>query len=310
MDLLSLPEELILVILGWCGGRAVGLGLRLCCKLLHRLSHDPQLWLELRAPLSQPPPAGRSQEFMYMIEHCDEEAFRTIRSVPLGDDGAYYFGEVTQLHSHGWGIIKWKSVTRMGEMYNGTFQGVGIQFGDKHLYCGGFLDGRTHGFGRYTWTGGDVYTGTFKNGKQDGYGEYTHSDGSYYRGYWSNDARDGFGEYRWGTTRDVYVGHFKMGIKHGSGTYYWADGRRFTGVWKDGTRDGTGEYVFTDGTRYIGEFKGKVRHGMGTLVLPDGVMHFGEWISDIPSNPLLAQNKYNGLLRLSPAELSTRLQHL
>lgn len=310
MDLLGLPAELILEILFGCGPRVVATGVRLTCRYLNVLTHDDNLWYRFRAPLCQPPPTGRSVEFMYLIEHCGETEFRTVRRLIIGP--ATYTGEAKNGTACGWGIWRTGTDTHIGEWVDGKCNGFVSRFSDKESYQGRYVNDMRDGLGTQIWEDGDRYTGQWSCGSESGYGEYTWANGSRYRGTWSSDMRSGFGIYTWAKPcfEDVYIGGYKDSTRHGFGRYIFSDGREYIGEWENNLRNGNGDYRFPDGTRYIGNFVRSLRHGTGAIILPDGTIHYGDWINDMPNNPNLVNNRYNGLFLLDPHLQRSRIQEI
>ena len=109
--------------------------------------------------------------------------------------GNRYRGEwnVTTNRMHGFGIKVWKED---GRVYVGHFEnsepsdygrlvgGRGPRDGNK--YEGGFLNGRFHGEGKFSWNDGREYEGNWVKGQMSGKGKMKFSDEGVYEGDWKD----------------------------------------------------------------------------------------------------------------------------
>lgn len=311
--LTSLADELVLRILTFVGARGVATVVRLLCRHLNSLSHDTHLWLELRSPLSQPPPTGRSQEFMYMIEHCDKETFRTIRSMQIDKD--IYRGEVNALGKpDGWGFLHRPATIRcvVGEFRNGKLHGTAVfRFDNNEIYLGSWAEGNKSGWGEYRWHD-DCYIGEWLADDEHGHGTYRWGTGDIYQGSWKAGHKSGYGVHVWGKGSwqgDTYAGYWIADNQQGFGEYKWNDGRVYAGNWLHHQRDGLGMYVFDDDTKYIGEWSGGMRHGSGMLITRRMTVSCS-WVRDVPSEEVLRTNTYHMFFTLTKERQRERMAEI
>ena len=117
------------------------------------------------------------------------------------------------------------------------------------MYEGEFKDGKQHGQGSQTWTGGQHYEGESKNGKRNGTGKFIYHTGEVYEGQWKDNAKHGTGTLAY-TDGSVYEGQWKESSNHGTGTMTYADGRIYAGEWKEGKAHGSGTYTDANGEKY------------------------------------------------------------
>ncbi|KER20966.1 hypothetical protein T265_15199 [Opisthorchis viverrini] len=90
-----------------------------------------------------------------------------------------------------------------------------LQFKNGNQYEGNLMNGRLHGWGKFTWeASGITYTGQFVNSQISGNGRMEWPDGSYYEG------------------------GFLQGKRHGTGTYHHPSGITYRGEWLDGKKHG------------------------------------------------------------------------
>jgi hypothetical protein len=110
---------------------------------------------------------------------------------------------------------------------------------------------------RLQWKDGATYTGAMLDGKMHGFGKWTSSNETMtYEGQWLQDQWHGRGTQ---ISLDVlsqytYIGDFKHGDIHGKGTMKWADGRIYEGEWRAGERHGHGLYVDHKGRQKLGHW--------------------------------------------------------
>ena len=90
--------------------------------------------------------------------------------------------------------------------------GPGEWEGDR--YEGGFVNGKRHGKGVYTFANGSRYEGDYRNGYRHGKGVYTFANGARYEGDYVDNKR------------------------HGKGVHTFADGARYEGDWVKGEMHG------------------------------------------------------------------------
>lgn len=101
-------------------------------------------------------------------------------------------------------------------------------------YLGQTADGRANGTGTGLWeSSGGVYKGHWRDNQRHGYGSYTWSGGEKYEGAFINDKREGHGTYTW-PSGERYEGMWKDNKRHGKGTLYDPDGNiSYEGGWED-----------------------------------------------------------------------------
>ena len=71
-----------------------------------------------------------------------------------------------------------------------------IEFEERYVYEGQWLNNERNGRGVQLWRGGSIYEGYWKNNVAHGYGRLVHSDGDVYIGEWDNDRANGKGSGR------------------------------------------------------------------------------------------------------------------
>ncbi|MEM6719449.1 MAG: MORN motif precursor [Bacteroidota bacterium] len=146
---------------------------------------------------------------------------------------SYYHGQYVNNRRHGFGYYKWSSgTTYIGYWKDGKQHGLGFLMSkDNDVISGGtyengelvksamsekmseIVNGNcagncVDGFGRYSYTNGDVYWGFFKNGQRAGVGTYKWKNKSSYIGSYTDDGvRNGYGMYTY-VDRSVYKGMF------------------------------------------------------------------------------------------------------
>ena len=106
-------------------------------------------------------------------------------------DGEYE-GEIKNGLPDGKGV---KRFTK-GHVFTGTFRnGECVEgklvFKNGSYYVGEFVSGNAtrHGWGKMTYTSGDVYEGEWRDGKMNGRGTMTYADGSSVKGVWKDNKR-------------------------------------------------------------------------------------------------------------------------
>lgn len=146
----------------------------------------------------------------------------------------------------------------------------------KTTYEGHFVDGKRHGFGKFTDINGLVYKGEWKNDMRNGQGVFTWSRSVRYDGEWRDGVRHGRGVYIWGRG-NRYDGEWVNGKKHGLGVHTWSKGNRHEGLWRDDQKNGQGVFTSGTGDRYEGEFLNGEWNGKGTTTFADGGRYGGEY---------------------------------
>jgi junctophilin len=135
-------------------------------------------------------------------------------------------------------------------VYAGRFD-----FEDGGTYCGGWEDGKAHGFGVCT---GPKSMGEFSGVWQFGYevsGIYIWPSGNCYQGQWMSGKRHGLGvekKQRW-----IYKGEWSQGFKGRYGVRVSeTSGAKYEGTWANGLQDGYGCEAYADGG--LSKFMNKV----------------------------------------------------
>lgn len=142
-------------------------------------------------------------------------------------------------------------------VYAGRFD-----FEDGGTYCGGWEDGKAHGFGVCT---GPKSMGEFSGLWQYGYevsGIYIWPSGNCYLGQWMSGKRHGLGvekKQRW-----IYKGEWSQGFKGRYGLRISEQsGAKYEGTWANGLQDGYGSETYADGGTFFGQMSQGMRNGYG-----------------------------------------------
>lgn len=137
-----------------------------------------------------------------------------------------------------------------------------FDFSDGGSYCGGWEEGKAHGYGVCTGPSGKgEYSGAWNFGFEV-IGVYTWPNGSTYEGMWENGMRSGLGVETKG--RWIYRGEWTSGFKGKYGVIQSSSsGARYEGTWSSGLQDGYGVETYADGGIYQGQWVGGMRHGYG-----------------------------------------------
>ncbi|XP_077982650.1 junctophilin-3-like [Glandiceps talaboti] len=137
-----------------------------------------------------------------------------------------------------------------------------FDFDDGGSYCGGWEEGKAHGYGCCT---GPKGKGEFSGAWHFGFemlGVYMWPSGSTYEGQWENGRRNGLGiesKGRW-----VYKGEWAQAYKGRYGVRQSLNsGAKYEGTWSSGLQDGYGQETYADGGTYQGQWVGGMRHGYG-----------------------------------------------
>ncbi|CAK1603054.1 unnamed protein product [Parnassius mnemosyne] len=137
-----------------------------------------------------------------------------------------------------------------------------FDFDDGGTYCGGWEDGKAHGYGVCTGPKGQgAYAGSWHFGFEVS-GVYTWPSGSSYEGQWQNGKRHGLGV----ETRDrwLYRGEWTQGCKGRYGVRQsTTSNAKYEGTWANGYQDGYGSETYADGGTYQGQWMRGHRHGYG-----------------------------------------------
>lgn len=135
------------------------------------------------------------------------------------------------------------------------------------------------------------YEGEFKNGKLHGKGKVTESGGRTTEGRFMDGRLNGLGKIAYGDGR-IADGEFVNGMLSGTGRFVWPDGRRFEGTFYNGYVSGPGKYNIADGTVFEGMFSIQSRSspyldGFGVRIQPDGSRLVGEFREGKPFGEML-----------------------
>lgn len=137
-----------------------------------------------------------------------------------------------------------------------------FDFEDGGTFCGGWEDGKAHGFGVCT---GPKGMGEFSGAWEFGYelsGIYLWPSGNCYQGEWMSGKRHGIGVEK--KLRFVYKGEWSQGFKGRYGIRVSElSGAKYEGTWANGLQDGYGSETYADGGTYVGQMTQGMRNGYG-----------------------------------------------
>ncbi|PIK58058.1 putative junctophilin-1 [Apostichopus japonicus] len=127
-----------------------------------------------------------------------------------------------------------------------SMNGGRFDFSDGGSYCGGWEEGKAHGYGVCTGPNGKgEYSGAWHFGFEL-LGVYMWPNGSTYEGMWKNGMRHGLGVESKG--RWIYRGEWASGFKGKYGVIQsQSSGARYEGMWSSGLQDGYGVETYADG---------------------------------------------------------------
>ena len=151
-------------------------------------------------------------------------------------DGSKYVGEFIDGDPFGKGIYYHKDGSIFkGEFYRDlTYSIIGTKTLGKYRYEGNFSNFKLSGKGKKYVLDELMYEGEFLDGKYHGYGKYSSSYGTY-EGEFKNGERDGQGTLILHGVK--YVGDFKNGNKHGMGVESYKESHQTDdfckGEWRD-----------------------------------------------------------------------------
>ncbi|MBN3290256.1 JPH3 protein, partial [Polypterus senegalus] len=126
------------------------------------------------------------------------------------------------------------------------FSGGRFNFDDGGSYCGGWEDGKAHGYGICTGPKGQgEYSGSWSHGFEV-VGVYTWPSGNTFQGTWAQGKRHGIGVESKG--KWVYKGEWTHGFKGRYGIRESTGNRaKYEGTWNNGLQDGYGTETYSDG---------------------------------------------------------------
>uniref|UniRef100_A0A0N5A4W4 Junctophilin n=1 Tax=Parastrongyloides trichosuri TaxID=131310 RepID=A0A0N5A4W4_PARTI len=137
-----------------------------------------------------------------------------------------------------------------------------FDFDDGGTYCGGWEEGKAHGYGVCTGPQGKgEYAGAWHYGFEVS-GIYTWPSGNTYQGQWQNGKRHGLGIENRG--KWVYKGEWTQGYKGRYGQRKSLNSpANYLGTWSSGFHDGYGTETYVDGGSYQGQWQRGMRYGYG-----------------------------------------------
>jgi hypothetical protein len=122
------------------------------------------------------------------------------------------------------------------------------------------------------------YEGQMKDGIREGYGKMTYTNGDIFEGEWNLYRNKGKMTY---TNGDVYEGTLLSNKKSGEGKMIYTNGDVYEGEWHMDKKDGEGKMTYKNGQVYEGEWRTDEKHGKGKLTSSDGAIIFdGKWVND------------------------------
>lgn len=148
--------------------------------------------------------------------------------------GNTYIGQWKNGKQDGYGYVvdKYGSINSIGKYLNGELvKNLGTDY-KANKVSGSCVGDCSNGFGKYTYSNGDIYIGFFNNsyrahigtyywvnnstytgaystnGKRNGYGKYTYVDTSVFKGYFVDDKIDGLGKMKYAKSGNVVNGVF------------------------------------------------------------------------------------------------------
>lgn len=200
--------------------------------------------------------------------------------LPNGDE---HEGEWSRDEAHGLGCYRWAD----GDSFEGEYErgervrGKFLSFDGKVEYCGGWREGRRHGYGILIdeWNG-FRYKGAFKADQPHGAGEcaWPHL-GKHYAGQWEAGEMRGKGKLQW--PDGAYEGDFERGKPHGLGVEVLASGEEYAGHFASGEKEGLGRYrnphADEDAIKgIVGQFKAGQAKGLCIARHGNGWVYAGE----------------------------------
>ena len=127
---------------------------------------------------------------------------------PFGPDWIFAENQPCQLWDAS-GVSGDEVVTWSGACVDGRASGQGRAVWRTprgvHVFEGGYLNGKPHGFGTHIWPHGSRYEGEYRNGRPHGSGAYATESGDRYEGNWTNGcfSKSGVGRAWIATTKEA-----------------------------------------------------------------------------------------------------------
>ena len=195
--------------------------------------------------------------------------------------GNLYIGLFTNGNLHGFGTIKGQSDLYIGNLVDGSKNGIGIEVDVNNdlIYEGEFKNGHYNGDGyKYDRNEGMVYYAFFKDGRVNklySKSPISMEENTKYRCL-SGNCENGKGYIR--TASSLIYGEFKNGVLEGEGAAINGESSIYFGEFKAGHKEGIG-YVVQKSLIYHGDFKAGLANGKGTIYYSSGEYFTGEFVN-------------------------------
>lgn len=216
--------------------------------------------------------------------------------------GASYHGMWLQGKPHGHGEMHWPD----GRQYTGEFK-LGLQHGEgvmifppnvadysKEKYEGQWENGKMAGYGKVSYSNGNVYVGDLSDNQRSGHGSMksgtlSSAGTTLYIGEWLHDKRSGYGVLDDILKGEKYLGMWEADYRTGPGVLVTLDGIYNQGNFSQNKLSGNGLLLCDDDTKFEGEFIGDcLLSGKGVLTMPNGDyiegIFTGQWGNGIRIN--------------------------
>lgn len=156
-----------------------------------------------------------------------------------------------------------------------------VEFPDGARYEGNFLNGKQHGFGKYTYPASvKIYEGQFEYDIQHGPGKVSWKSGAEFNGFFVNGLKKGHGKQLY-ATGEVSHGEYNNDVRNGLNTTVWVNGDEYYGMYVNDKRSGKGKFIDGDsGDIYEGDFKDNKKNGYGRLVNKYGELIYEGYFRD------------------------------
>lgn len=274
--LLSLPDELLLAILGALLDAEVPGRAAPATQRLDALSRDDALWQGLYRHRYGPPvhahfgEFGRGWRWLYRAR-SQRNPLDGPGCVATGA-GHFYCGDLHGNRPQGYGLrvyVERPYGVRADDPRDAFALPTGaIQARTEGSWVGGLQHGRVINI-----TSHERYDGTYAYASRTGQGTCIRPSGHVYRGEYTHGEPSG-----WGVIEDAdgrcYRGRWERGSMHGEGTMTLPDGRSHRGRWADNEPGGWGVHAWPNGQRVEAMWKDGAPHGEGVLLTDDGRCFF------------------------------------
>ena len=181
--------------------------------------------------------------------------------------------------------------------YNFTVTGSNTGYGDQCSYVGDIKNNRPNGYGKFTYSWGDIYEGHVVNGYHDGIGTMHYINGSVYTGEWKDCYREGKGTITLPDDMGSYEATCKEDICTGTGVFMnggiksvcqfsdinmvECETTGYQNCLQGDCLNGYGIQKEEDFT-YYGNFVGGLFHGIGEVHYTDGSTMKANFLRNIP----------------------------